>query len=157
MAHPHLTSKEIMIMKMTIMVLPCSFVTLYKCWWTLWMRLLHIMCAASNPMTSRWPSRMYLSSLFLSKVACILSSRSCGTMKRLLWFSIPCSGCNDLRSGVIHSVTGWSLSAGLIPNVRCSSSELVVSWKPSASLLQASRPGTDEHWSPWSYAFCAPE
>lgn len=50
-----------------------------------------------------------------------------------------------LSSGKIHGghfVCGYLLLAGLIPNARCSSSELVVSWKPSAFLLQVSHPGT---------------
>lgn len=36
----------------------------------------------------------------------------------------------------------FSIQTGLIPVELCSSSELVVSWKQSGSLLQASHPGT---------------
>lgn len=50
-----------------MMVLSCSFVTLCKCWWRLWTQPLRIMSAASNPMTSRWPSRESRNEFIFSK------------------------------------------------------------------------------------------
>lgn len=43
---------------------------------------------------------------------------------------------------VANKVVLW-MSAGSIPNVLCSSSERAASWRPFASLLQVSHPGTD--------------
>lgn len=68
---------------------------------------------------------------------------------------------HHLSSGVIpggHIDCGYLLLAGLIPNVQCSSSEPVVSWKQSASLLQVSHPGTDAALTPIpidSFVLCA--
>lgn len=121
-------------MLMMMMILSCSFVTLCKCWWRLWMRPLHTTYAASNPMTSRWPSRELSSQLL-----CMLFWDS------MIWFFAL--EHHHLSSGLIHSDfidCGNFLFAGLIPNVLCSSSEPVASWKLSASLLQVSHPGTDE-------------
>lgn len=42
---------------------------------------------------------------------------------------------------VANNVVLWML-AGLIPNALCSSSERAASWRPFASLLQVSHPGT---------------
>lgn len=44
---------------MMMVILSCSFVTLYKSWWTLWTRPLLTTYAVSNPMTSSWPSREF--------------------------------------------------------------------------------------------------
>ncbi len=63
---------------MMMMVFSCSFETLCKCWWRLWMQPLHTMFAASNLMISSWPSRKSSSSLLLlySK---LLSERGCNS------------------------------------------------------------------------------
>lgn len=48
---------------------------------------------------------------------------------------------------VVNNVVLWVL-AGSTPNVLCSSSERAASWRPFASLLQVSPPGTVSVWLP---------
>lgn len=127
------------------------------------MQPLRTMYAASNPMTSNWPSRESSSSLFMK-----MFSKHFETLWYMTWFYSFFFLCSvwiwifhHLSSGVIpggHIDCGYLLLAGLIPNVQCSSSEPVVSWKQSASLLQVSHPGTDAALTPIpidSFVLCA--
>lgn len=102
---------------------PSSSAGLCNSWWTPWTAPLHTMYAASNLTTSNSLSCMYAWVFFFSSCFVCLISLLTPSLSLSLYLS--------------HHLS----AAGLILKERYNSYEPVVSWRQSASVLQATHPG----------------